>query len=130
MGIFGIEIEKKEFGLLPSGKYLGYISKIEHKTSKAGNVYVQLEFTLENTRKVWDMMHWHSEICVRISAGKLESIGFSKEERDAITPENIIEKISEKKDGVIYEINVGIKKDEYGDKNIIKYFSKAEKNPF
>lgn len=131
MGIFGVEIEKKEFSVMPAGKYTGYISKVEEKTSKAGNKYIQLEFTLENNRKLWDNLHWHTTECLNISAGKLENIGFTPEERKALEPESIVSAINFKKEGQNYEVSVGVKKSpEYGDQNTIKYFKLTEKAPF
>jgi hypothetical protein len=131
MGIFGVKIEEKDYGLIPAGKYTGYISAVDEKTSKAGNKYIQLEFTLENNRKIWDNLHWHTTECINISAGKLKNIGFSDDERDELNPESIISAINFKKDGQNYEVNVGIKSSkDFGDQNNIRYFKKLDKNPF
>ena len=131
MGIFGVELKKNEFEIIPAGRYTGYISKVEEKTSKTGNKYIQLEFTLENNRKLWDNLHWHTQQCLEISAGKLNSIGFTKEERDQLDPESLVSAINFKKEGQNYEINVGVKKDAtYGDQNTVRSFKLSEKNPF
>lgn len=52
----GRKFEKKEWELVPEGDYVGQLVKVEEKTSKAGNKYVQVRFELNvdgTTRSVF-----------------------------------------------------------------------------
>ena len=131
MGIFDVELDVKHFELIEAGRYLGYISEVVEKTSKAGNKYIQIEFTLNNERKVWDNLHWHTDQCIKISAGKLESLGFTRDERKSLDVTALVSAINFKKDGQRYDVNVGIRKSpEFGDQNTVKSFKVVDKLPF
>lgn len=131
-GVFGGPVENS-YKPIPEGVYTGYVTKLEIRTSKAGNDYLNLEFTLENNRKVWDRLMWHNEACINVMKGKLESLGFTREERHQLDPDQhqpLIAAVNFMTEGKVYEIKVGFDKD---GNNVVKYFSdlnaKDEEDP-
>ena len=121
-GIFDGPVENN-FKPLPEGMYHGYVSKLEIRTSKNGNDYLNIEFTLTNNRKAWDRLMWHNEACVNVMKGKLEGLGFTREERKLLDPDNhqeLISSVHRMSDGREYEIKIGFDKD---NNNVVKYYS-------
>lgn len=123
-GIFDGPVENN-YKPIPEGIYNGYISKLEMRTSKAGNAYLNLEFSFPeiNNRKQWDRLMWHNEACANVMKGKLESIGFTREERKQLDPDDaqcLISAVRAVSEGVQYEVKIGFDKD---GNNVIKYFS-------
>jgi hypothetical protein len=135
-GILDGEVENN-YKPIPEGLYFGRVTAIAMKTSKAGNDYLNIEFTLESKRKMWDKLMWHNEACVNVMKGKMESLGFTREERKQLDPDDhqsLTSAVNAMVQGKKYEIKIGFDKD---GQNVIKYFNDtseasagAEFNPF
>ena len=128
MGIFDGEVENN-YKPLPEAIYPGKVTNLEVRTSKNNNTYLNIEFTLDNNRKVWDRLIWHNEACVNVTKGKLESLGFTREERKELSPESIPSAVKSMTADRKYDIKVGIDKDD-SDRNVVKYYSVLEDTPF
>jgi len=58
-------------GLLEEGKYEGSVTNCTEKKSAAGNTYLEVEFTLQNTRKIWHRFNlWNANPTAREIAQK------------------------------------------------------------
>lgn len=128
-GMFDGEVEKT-YTILKPGVYQGKVTNLELRTaSSSGNDFLNIEFTINGTTKrVWDKLFWHNEKCVKVTKGKLESLGFSREERKKITNEQVLQDaVNYMVDGKVYDIHVGIGKDQNGeDQNVVKYVTLNE----
>lgn len=124
MGIFEGDIEKGEYELIKEGEYEAIISDVVCETSKAGNDYIKLAFRLASNRLVFDNIVWSTEKALNVAKGKLEALGFTRDERKELPDDGgalqvaIFDKVKDNK----YMINVGIKEaeGEYKAKNIVK----------
>lgn len=127
-GIFSGEVENN-YKPMPDGIYSGRVTNIEMRTSRAGNDYLNIEFTLDNNRKVWDRLMWHNEACINVTKGKLEALGFTRDERKELTPESMPSAVHAMALDKQYEIKVGIDANDT-DRNVVKYYSVIENKPF
>lgn len=127
-GIFSGEVENN-YKPMPEGIYPGRVSDLEVRTSQAGNDYLNIEFTLDNNRKVWDRLMWHNEACVNVTKGKLEALGFTRDERKELTPESLPSAVKLMVTDKKYDVKVGIDANDT-DRNVVKYYSEITAQPF
>jgi len=58
-------------GLIDEGTYAASVTGAKEKTSKAGNNYLEVEFTLSMGRKIWTNFNlWHPDAATRDRAAK------------------------------------------------------------
>ena len=120
-GELGGKIENT-FKPFPEGMYQGRVTKLEIRTSKAGNDYINVEFSLMNNRKVWDKLMFHTDGCKKVSAGKLDGFGFTQEERHQLDPddiESILQAVRYMIADKTYDVKVKIEDDQ----NKVSYFT-------
>ena len=117
------EVENN-FKPMPEGIYQGRVTNLEVRTSKNGNDYINIEFSLQNNRKAWDRLMFHSDGCLNVSKGKLEGLGFTRDERKQLDPDyldSIVSAIKSISMGKVYDIKIGIK----DGNNEVKYYNDA-----
>jgi hypothetical protein len=123
------EDKNTDFSLLEAGNYKGSITDIVCKEATSGFDYIQLEYTLENNRKVWDILS-DSPSAHGVVRGKLGNLGFTSEEKDELpdSMEMLQVAIKEKVSGVKFNVNVGVQpaKGDYAEKNNVKYVKRLE----
>jgi len=117
------EVENN-FKPMAEGIYQGRVTNLEIRTSKNGNDYINIEFSLQNNRKAWDRLMFHSDGCLNVSKGKLEGLGFTRDERKQLDPDyldSIVSAIKSIITGKTYDIKIGIKDGQ----NEVKYYNDA-----
>lgn len=118
---FGGEVENN-FKPIPAGDYKAKVISVTKKTSKAGNDYINIEFKLiPNDRHMWEKLMWHTDACVNITKSKLENLGFTRDERKALTVESMYSVVAAMVSGKVYDLKVGLNQETK--ENTIKYFS-------
>lgn len=117
-------IVENNYKPMPEGIYKGRVTKTEVRTSKMGNDYINLEFSLANNRKAWDRLMFHTPGCLDVSKGKLEGLGFTRDERKELDPDDIqsvLQAVQYMITDKIYDIKIKIKEGE----NVISYYNDA-----
>ena len=115
-------IVENSYKPMPEGIYQGRVTKLEVKTSQAGNAYINIEFSLANNRKAWDKLMFHTPGCLNVTKGKMENLGFTREERKELDPDNIqsvLEAVRYIITGKTYDVKIKIKEGE----NVISYYT-------
>lgn len=122
-GTFDGEVEDN-YKPIPAGEYKGHAEKVEFKMSKNGNEMIQIEFILnDNKRHFWKNIMWFNDTVMNIAKSTLEQLGFTREERKELDPDDhdsFLSAIRYMVTGKVYDIKIGFNKD--GD-NEIKYIS-------
>lgn len=122
-GMFDGEVENN-YKPMPVGTYSGKVVKVEFKVSQNGNEMIQIEFVLnENQRHLWTNIMWFNDQMMGIAKGKLEQLGFTRDERKELDPDDhdvFLSAIKYMVADKTYDIKVGLDKE--GNNNI-KYVS-------
>ena len=119
-----------EFSVLAAGDYPGTITDLVWRASEnSGYDYIQVEYTLDNKRKVWDILS-DSPNAHKVVRGKLSAFGFTSEEKDQLPDDMsaLAVAIHDKIEGVKFNVNVGIREaqGDFPEKNIVKYVKKLD----
>ena len=117
-------VETSNYSPLACGEYLATINNFEKKVSQAGNPYYSLTLDVNN-RKIFEVLNlFHPTEMVRnIALSKVKSLllamGF---DADSLTNCSEQQLEAYMKCGNKFIVELGIKADERGEKNIIKKF--------
>ena len=120
------EDKNMEFTLMEDGsEHEGTITDVVCKTSEnSGFDYIQLEYTLANKRKVWDILS-DSPSAHGVVRGKLGNLGYTSEEKDELPDDMSVLAVvlSDKVSGVKFKVTVGVQeaKGDYKAKNTVKW---------
>ena len=118
------DAQTDNFSPLKCGEYLATVESFEKKISKSGNVYYSLVVNVNN-KKVFEVLNlFHStEMVSNIALGKVKSLllamGFDADSLSNCSEQQLETYI---KCGNKFIVDLGIKADEFGEKNTIKKF--------
>jgi hypothetical protein len=112
------------FTVMPEGVYQGSVNNVSVKTSSKNVNYINVEFKLVNNRRAWDKLWFHTPGGKNTTKGKLEALGFTRDERKQLDPDyldSIVSAIKAISTGKVYDIKIGIKDGQ----NEVKYYNDA-----
>ena len=127
------EVEAASGGVIPKGKYLSQVEKVELKDSKSGGQYLNVQFNVtdeqQNGRKFFELYNINnkSEEAVKIALGQIKAL--------VVASGANLNKFTDPQQLVGLECLISLKvqtDDEYGDKNKITSYSalKTDATPF
>ena len=126
--MFNFDMDQVEAtsSVIPAGKYLAQVEKVELKDSKNGGQYISAQFTItdenQNGRKFFEMYNVfnQSEKTVQIALGQIKSLILASGANltKFTSPEQLI--------GLECLVSLKVQSDEYGDKNKITSYSKPQ----
>lgn len=126
---FNLDEVQEQSSVIPAGKYLAQVESVELKDSKSGGKYISAQFNVtdenQNGRKFWHLFNIanSNEMAVQIGLGQIKSLVVASGASLSrfTSPEQLI--------GLECAVNLGVKSDEYGDKNVAKSFTKPTELP-